>query len=174
MAPLSAGPFLLAFLIVIVEMTEVVALVFALRGEDGSIRRGVYGAVAGTAVVASIALGAGYLLLRLPPADLLTGASVTLFAFGIFLFRSTLRTYRRARAGSPASSAAPGKEERAVQFAGGFAVGSVETIEAVIVLLSLAAAGQGTSAIVGAVVGGALLLGVAAVLHAQVRRIKVR
>ena len=173
MVALSVGPFLLALLIVVVEMTEVVALVFALRGEDGSVRPGVYGAVGGTAVVVAISLGTGVLLLQLPTEYLLAGAGIALFAFGLFLFRSTLRTYRRARAGPAAGKAPAGKEERAVQFAGGFTVGAVESIEAVIVLLSLTAAGQGASAVLGAVVGGALLVGAAAVLHERVRRIKI-
>jgi Ca2+/H+ antiporter, TMEM165/GDT1 family len=171
MPGLDPASLALAFVLTLTEMTEVVALVFALRPESGSIRNGATGAIAGTAVVGGIALVAGSLLIRLPERALLAGSAVVLLAFGLFLFRSTLRSYRRARAASGPAPAQTG--ERAVQFAGGFTVGTIESIEAVIVLLGIAAGGQGFSAIVGAVTAGAVLVALAAVVHERIRRIKV-
>jgi uncharacterized membrane protein len=161
-----------AFVITLIEMTEVVALVFALSAEHGSIRTGTTGAVAGTAVVAGIALAAGAVLIAFPRDALLWAAAIVLVAFGFFLLRSTLRTYRRLRVASTVP-AAPGASSHAVQFAGGFSVGAVETLETVIVLIALAAAGYGASAVIGAVAGGVVLIAAAAVLHEQVRKIKV-
>jgi Ca2+/H+ antiporter, TMEM165/GDT1 family len=63
---------------------------------------------------------------------------------------------------------------RALQFSGGLTVGMIESTEAVIVLLALAAGGYGFSALVGAVVAGVLLVVVAAMVHERIRRIKVR
>jgi uncharacterized membrane protein len=170
----SAGAVLLALVITVTEMTEVVALVFALHGETGSIRHGALGAVAGTALVGGIAFVGGAYLAEVPSVWLLTGSAVTLYAFGAFLFRSTRRSYRRFW--RPDASAVPrtsASQARAVQFGGGFTVGAVETVEAVIVLLSIAAAGEGPSALLGALLGGAGLVGAAALLHERIRRIKV-
>jgi len=97
---------------------------------------------------------------------------VVLAAFGVFLFRSTVKTYRRRRAAASKSSS-PSASETAAQFAGGFSVGIVESTETIVVLLALAAAGYGFSALVGAVLGGALLVVVALVVHDRIRRIKV-
>lgn len=157
-----------AFLIVVVEMTEVVALVFALSADHSSVRPGAAGAVSGTAVVAVIALGFSALLLALPKDWLLWGSAFTLWAFGVFLFRSTLRTYRRRH--TPSS---PPRSSHALMFAGGFSVGAVEATEAVIVLVALAAAGYAREALLGAVGAGALLVVAAAVVHERIRRIKV-
>ena len=110
---------------------------------------------------------------RLPRAALLWAAAVVLAAFGVFLFRSTLKTYRRLRAAALAGPGAPTGARRVLQFAGGFTVGAVEATEVVVVLLALTAAGFGGSAIVGAVLGGAILAGVALVVGERVRRIKV-
>lgn len=173
MVVLSAAPLVLAFVITVVEMTEVVALVFALRGDSGGIRHGALGAIAGTAVVALVALAAGAALLAVPSDLLLGAAAIALFGFGIFLFRSTLRSYRRSR--QPPAPAAPktGGSERALQFGGGFTIGAVEATETVVVLISLAAAGNGASALVGAIAGGVILVGAAALVHERIRRIKV-
>jgi Ca2+/H+ antiporter, TMEM165/GDT1 family len=160
-----------AFLITIIEMTEVVALVFAFGSEHGTVRHGALGAISGTAVVAVITLVSGVALLALPRDWLLWSAAIVLAAFGVFLFRSTLKSYRRLAAGP--THGAPSASSRTMQFAGGFSVGVVEAVETVIVLIALAAAGYGFSALVGALVGGVLLVGVAAVLHERVRRIKV-
>jgi len=162
-----------AFLITVLEMTEVVALVFALAADHTTVRHGALGAVGGTAVVSGIALGFGAVLIAFPRAYLLWGSAVVLAAFGVFLFRSTLKTYRRRRAAAAGHPAPASSGQTAAQFAGGFSVGAVESTETVIVLLALAAAGYGFSAIVGAVLGGALLVAVAFVVHDRIRRIKV-
>ncbi|MGP8075801.1 MAG: hypothetical protein ACLP8Y_03575 [Thermoplasmata archaeon] len=162
-----------AFLITVLEMTEVVALVFALAADHSTVRHGALGAVGGTAVVAGIALGFGAILIAFPRAYLLWASAVVLAAFGVFLFRSTLRTYRRRQAAARGGAAPPPASHSAAQFAGGFSVGAVEATETVIVLLALDAAGYGFSALLGAVLGGALLVGVALVVSDRIRRIKV-
>jgi uncharacterized membrane protein len=163
---------IVAFLITLLEMTEVVALVFALSADHATVRHGALGAVGGTAVVAAIALAFGSVLILLPRSYLLWGSAVVLAAFGVFLFRSTLKTYRRRRAAA-SGAPAPSTGRSAAQFAGGFSVGAVESTEAAVVLLALAAAGYGFSAILGAVLGGALLVGAAFIVHDRIRRIKV-
>ncbi|MGB6500054.1 MAG: hypothetical protein WBG19_01440 [Thermoplasmata archaeon] len=163
---------LAALLITLLEMTEVVALVLALGAEEPSLRHGAAGAVAGCATVALIALASGAALLAFPRSYLLWAAAVVLAAFGVFLFRSTLRTYRKLRAAAIAGGP-PAAPRRVAQFAGGFTVGAVEATEVVVVLLALTAAGYGGSAIVGAVTAGALLVVVAFAVGERVRRIKV-
>jgi uncharacterized membrane protein len=162
-----------ALVITVVEMTEVVAVVFALGAEGPSLGHGAMGAVAGTSVIAVVAVGFSAALVDLPSADLLWGASVVLFAFGIFLFRSTLRAFRRQRAAASGGSSAPPGTSRALLFGGGFVVGAIEATEAVIVLVALAAAGYGFSALIGALVGGAALAIAAVLVHQQIRKIKV-
>lgn len=161
---------LLAFGITVTEMTEVVALIFALGAEGGAFRPAAQGAVVGVAVVAGVAAVAGVGLERVPATALLAGASVVLFLFGLFLFRSTLRTYRRLR--NPASPP-PAHATSATPFAGGFAAGAVEATETVVVLIAIVAGGQATSALLGAALAGALLVGVAFLVHERVRRVKV-
>lgn len=171
---ISPATVVLAFLIVVVEMTEVIALVFALQGETGTLRTGAAGAVAGTAVIGTIAIVAGSLIVAIPSEYLLLGSGIVLVAFGVFLFRSTLRSYRKARAPpSPGTGAGVPRGARTIQFTGGFTVGAVETTEAVIVLLPIAATGQGWAAVIGAVLAGGLLIGLALVVHERIRRIKV-
>jgi uncharacterized membrane protein len=172
MLSLSPGALTLAFVITLLEMTEVVALVFALRGEDDSIRHGILGATAGSVLVAAIGLISGAAITSLPEQWLLFGAAVTLLAFGVFLFRGTRRAFRRTWHPS-ASSGPPKGGDRAIQFGGGFTVGAVETTEAVIVLVALAAAGQGGSALVGAVAAVVCLVIAAAILHQQIRKVKI-
>jgi Ca2+/H+ antiporter, TMEM165/GDT1 family len=161
---------IVAFLITVLELTEVAALVFAIGSDSGSIRSGATGAVAGVAVIGAIALGFGALLTAIPSPYFLAAAAIVLAAFGVFLFRGTLRAYRRAA--QPSTVAPPVRH--ALQFGGGFAIGAIESTEVVIVLLALAAAGDGLSALVGAVVAGVLLVIVAAMIHERIRRIKVR
>ena len=160
----------IAFLVTLLELTEVVALVFALGSDRASVRPGVYGALAGATLVAGIALGFGAVLERFPTSYLLWAATIVLAAFGVFLFRSTVRSYRRA-----ASPPTPGSSVRrdVVQFGGGFSVGAVEVTEAVVVLLALTAGGYGVSALVGAAVAAVVLVAVASVVHDQIRKIKV-
>ena len=154
------------------EFTEVVALVFALSADQATVRPVAIGAISGTAVVGALALGFGAALVAFPHDDLLWASAVVLAGFGAWMFRSTLKSYRRA-----AGSAAPGGPGPArhdiVQFGGGFSVGAVETTEAVVVLIALAAAGYGFSALLGAVAAGAVLVVAAALVHERIRRIKV-
>jgi len=170
---IEAGAVVVALVVTVLEMTEVVALVFALSADQASIRHGATGAVAGVATIALVAAGVGAALMAVPHALLLAASAVVLACFGVFLFRSTLRTYRRellTRSGPPAPSA----PRVITQFAGGFTVGAVEATEVVVVLLALAAAGETGSAVLGAVVGGAALAGAAALVHERIRRVKTR
>ena len=160
---------LLAFTLTVIEMTEVVALVFALGAEGGALRPAALGAIAGVAGVSLVALAVGVGLEALPRGPLLGGAAVTLFLFGLFLYRSTRKAYRRARA--PPGAAGPSRP--ALPFAGGVVVGSVEATEVVVVLVALAAGGNGFSAVLGAIAAGVLLVVVAALVHERIRRIKV-
>jgi uncharacterized membrane protein len=172
MVLLYAPVFIPAFLITLLEMTEVVALVFALSAGGPELRNAILGALSGVAVIGVIALGAGAALERLPSSYLLGPSAIALAGFGVFLFRSTLRSYRRAQAAK--SGTAPAFEPHpVVQFGAGFSVGAVESTEAVIVLLALAAPGYGLTALVAAFVAGALLVVLAWALHGQIRRIKV-
>jgi uncharacterized membrane protein len=171
--PILAPAFVVAFVITLLELTEVVVLVFALTAGDPSIRHAALGAVAGAAVVALIALGSGAALLTLSRTYLLWGSAAVLAAFGVFLFRSTLKSYRRARAAALRPDASPPTPHWAVHFAGGFSVGAIESTEAVIVLLALTAAGYGASAIAGALLAGTVLVALAFALGTQLRRIKV-
>jgi len=163
---------LAAILITVLELTEVVALVFALSADAGTIRHGALGAVGGVAVVGAIALGFGAAIIAFPHEYLLWGSAAVLVAFGVFLYRSTLRSYRRFAA-QRAGAASPPTGHRAVQFAGGFTVGAIETTEVVVVLIAIAAAGYGFSALIGAVVGGLALVAATALVHEKIRRIKV-
>ena len=173
MVLLYAPVFLPAFLITLLELTEVVALVFAMSAGGPGLRHAVYGALSGVALVSAIALVAGAAVERLPPSYLLGPSAVVLAGFGLFLFRSTLRSYRRARAARALAPGAAHEVHPAVQFGSGFSVGAVETTEAVIVLLALAAPGYGLTALLGAVTAGVLLVLAAWALHGQIRRIKV-
>ncbi len=167
-------PALLAgFLITLLEMTEVVALVFAVSAEHRTIHSAAYGAATGTLVVAIVAVAFGAVIVSLPEDALLLASAVVLAAFGLFLFRSTVKSYRRQASVSAGLPSGPTSTQRSIQFAGGFSIGAVETIEAVIVLLALAAAGYGLSAAIGALLGGAVLLVAAAFVHEQIRKIKV-
>jgi uncharacterized membrane protein len=161
---------LVALVVTLIEMTEVVALVFALSADAASLRPGAYGATAGVALVALIAVGFGAVLIALPRSILLWAAAIVLAAFGVFLFRSTLKSYRRV---ADPALAPPPRDRGALAFGGGFTVGAIEATETVVVLLALTAAGYGLSALIGALVGGAALAVAAAVVHERIRRIKV-
>lgn len=172
--PLFYAPvFIPAFLVVVLEMTEVVALVFALSAGGPSLRTTIVGALSGVALVGGIGLVAGAALDRLPSIWLLGPSAIVLAGFGVFLFRGTVRAYRRARSPNSGSSAPPKDAHPVVQFGGGFSVGAIEATEAVIVLVALAAPGYGLTTLVGAVVAGIVLVALALVLHGQIRRIKV-
>ncbi len=163
---------LAAFLITLLEMTEVVILVVAVSAEHPSARTGATGAVAGVGVVSLLAAGVGALLGAFAHLYLLWVSGILLAAFGIFLFRSTLRSYRRAV--HPAQGNGPSSEPAgAVQFGTGFTVGSVEAVEAVIVLLAITAAGYGLSALLGALAAGVILVVLALLVHERLRKVKV-
>jgi Ca2+/H+ antiporter, TMEM165/GDT1 family len=162
---------LASFLITMLEMTEVVILVVAVSADHPTARPGATGAVAGVGMVSLLALAVGAFLGAFDHAYLLWVSGILLAAFGVFLFRSTLRSYRRAAA--PPGSGPPPKFAGAVQFGAGFTSGTVEAIEVVVVLLGITAAGYGFSAIVGAVVAGAILVVLALLVHERLRRIKV-
>jgi uncharacterized membrane protein len=162
---------LAAFLITLLEMTEVVVLVIAVSADHPTARPGATGAVAGVAVVSAIAVGIGAALDAFPHTYLLFVSGLLLAGFGVYLFRSTLRSYRRAA--GPPTQAHPSKVAGAVQFGTGFTSGGVEAVEVVVVLLGITAAGYAFSAVVGALLGGALLIVLAFLLHEQLRKIKV-
>jgi Ca2+/H+ antiporter, TMEM165/GDT1 family len=162
---------LAAFLITLLEMTEVVILVVAVTAEHPTARPGATGAVAGVAMVSFLAAGVGAFLGVFDHLYLLWVSAVLLTAFGVFLFRSTLRTYRRAAL--PPGNAPPPKFGAAVQFGAGFTAGTVEAVEVVVVLLGITAAGYAFSALVGAVLAGAILVVLAFLVHERLRRIKV-
>ncbi len=162
---------LAAFLITLLEMTEVVVLVIAVTADHPSARPGASGAVAGVATVSALAVLVGAALDEFPHSDLLYVSAALLAGFGVFLFRSTLKSYRRAAL--PPSSARPSKVASAVQFGTGFTAGGVEAVEVVVVLLGIAAAGYAFSALVGALVAGGILVVLALLVHERLRRIKV-
>jgi Ca2+/H+ antiporter, TMEM165/GDT1 family len=171
MIALYAPAIVVAFVVTMLELTEVVVLVFALGAGQPGVRHGAMGAVAGVAVVGLAALGSGAAILALPRWVLLYASAVLLAAFGVFLFRSTLKTYRRERAAARGAPAPP-PLHRTLQFAGGFSVGAVEALEVVVVLLAITAAGYGGSAIVGSVVAGVALVAATLVVHERIRRVK--
>lgn len=173
MIPLDPGALVVAFVVTVLELTEVVALVFALSADHPGIRPGALGATAGVATIAVVAAGVGAAFLAVPRELLLWASAVVLAAFGGFLFRSTLRTYRKERAGR-AGPPTPSAPRLVTQFVGGYTVGAVEATEVVVVLLALAAAGQTGSAVVGSVAGGLCLVAAAAVVHERIRKVKTR
>lgn len=165
------GALVLAFVITLIEMTEVAVLVLALSAEDEALRHAAAGAVAGVAVVAVAAAVVGGVVSMIPSAELLAASAVVLTGFGVFLFRSTLRTYRASRALASGAPVAP-RRPPVVHFAGGFTVGVVEAVETVLVLIPLAAAGQATAALLGALSAGAVLVVAVLLVHEQIRKVK--
>lgn len=173
------GPFVVAVLITDLELTEVVAMVYALGTGSKRLTYGLLGAVAGVAVVGTLGLVAGAALTHFPLQWTLLAGAVVLYAFGLFLFRSTGRTYyREAQARADETMVASKKFEpdalgdRAL-FGAALSVSMVETAEAVIVLVGLAAAGSGWEALEGFIVGGAILVCAGFILHERIRRLKV-
>lgn len=162
---------LAAILITLLEMTEVVILVIAVSADHPTVRPGATGAVVGVTAVSLAALGVGAALSIVSHLYLLWVSGALLAGFGVVLFRSTLKSYRRAS--MPAGTAPPGKFAGTVLFGAGLTSGAVEATEVVVVLLGLAAAGYGFSALVGALLGGAFLIGMTLMVHERLRRIKV-
>jgi len=162
---------LVAFLLTLIEMTEVVVLVIAVTSDQPTARPGATGAVVGVGLVSILAIVVGAALAGVAHTYLLWVSAFLLAAFGVFLFRSTLRSYRRAA--QPARPPPPSRYAGGFQFGAGFTVGVVEAVEVVIVLLGLTAAGYAWSAVVGALLAGVLLIVLAFLVHEQLRRIKV-
>jgi uncharacterized membrane protein len=73
----------------------------------------------------------------------------------------------------PPGQAPPSKMAGTLQFGTGLTAGGVEAVEVVVVLLGITAAGYALSAVVGALLGGAVLIVLAFLVHEQLRRIKV-
>ena len=175
----AAGALLVGFLITVLELTEVVAIVYAIGAGARSMRPAALGAGSGVLLVGLVALGTGVAITRFPLEYTLIVAALLLWGFGFFLLRSTLRTYvreSRKRRGI-SSGGRKGLEEGGLSdhalFVGSFSVGAVETVEAVIVLVALTAGGFGWEALIGFVAGAVLLLGIGVALHERIRRIKV-
>jgi uncharacterized membrane protein len=174
----AGGALITAFVITLVELTEVVAIVYALGASSRTLGPGFRGAVAGVALVGVIGLAAGATIaVTLGTYSILVG-SVMLWAFGVFLLRSTLRTYlredRKSRGiASPKHEDPHGELTDQQLFSLGFSVGGIEALEAVIVLIAISAGGFPAEAIVGAVIAGAVLVLLGSSLHQQIRKIKV-
>ena len=178
----AAAALLAAVLITVLELTEVVAIVYALGAGAKNMRPGLAGAVAGVGVVGGIALVVGYGLTQVANRGYLTytliaGAGVLWF-FAFFLLRSTFKTYlkedrkkRGVAAGGPVHHD-EGLGPRAL-FATAFSVGAIETLEAVVVLIGLVLGGSAWEAVVGAVIGGVILVAAGIALHERIRRMKV-
>jgi Ca2+/H+ antiporter, TMEM165/GDT1 family len=164
---------LAAFVVTLLELTEVAVLVFALSADQATVAHGALGAAVGTAVVGTVALVSGAALLGLPRQELLWASAIVLAGFGAFLFRSTVRSYRRREDALKGRVPPTAPQRTVIQFAGGFTVGAIETTEAVVVLLAITAAGYGATAVVGAVAAGILLVGATLLVHERIRRIKV-
>jgi len=175
----ALGAVLVGFLITLLELTEVIAIVYALGAGNRNTFPAVSGAVSGVAFVGVLSLGVGLALDRVPASVTLATGALLLLAFGGFLFRSTVKSYlRQARALRASKGPAPSEppEEalgsRAL-FAGAFTVGAIEMLEAAIVLIALAAGGFGEEAILGFVLGAVVLVGLGLALHTQIRKVKV-
>jgi uncharacterized membrane protein len=162
---------LAAFLITLLEMTEVVILVITVSADHPSVRPGATGAVVGVAGVSLVAVGVGAALDVVSHTYLLWVSAVLLAGFGVVLFRSTLKSYRRAA--MPPGMTPPSQFGGTLLFGAGATSGAVEATEVVVVLLGITAAGYAFSAIVGALAGGALLIVLAFLVHERLRRIKV-
>lgn len=175
----AAGALIVAFLITVLELTEVVAIVYALGASAEDMRPGIHGALSGVALVGLVALATGVAIAHfLGPVTLylLIVSALLLWGFGFFLLRSTVKTYfREAKKHLPTASRDTAGEDLSSKalFSGGFSVGSVETLEAVIVLLALTAGGYGLEALLGFLAGGALLATLGYLLHENIRKVKV-
>lgn len=181
----AAGALLAAVLITVLELTEVVAIVYALGAGAKNMRPGLSGAVGGVAFVGAAALATGYGLHTAAQSAGSAGETYTLIAgalvlwfFAFFLLRSTFKTYLRDdRKRRGVASGAPVHHDEGLGpkalFATAFSVGAIETLEAVVVLLGLVLAGAVWEAVVGAIIGGVILIAMGLALHEQIRKMKV-
>lgn len=177
----AGGALLVAFLITLLEMTDVVALVYALGAGARTMRPGFTGAVLGVALVAVAgAVVSENVLINQGP-DALTHAvgTVMLWAFAFLLLRSTNKTYvkeARKRAGKKeAKKAYPAPESLTPRdlFMTGFTVGIGEAMEALVPLLGLTAQGWQVEVLAGAILGGCVIVIVGFFLHEHVKKVKV-
>jgi uncharacterized membrane protein len=177
----AGGALLVAFLITVLELTEVVAIVYALGSASRSMRQGVLGAVSGVVFVSLLALVTGVAIEQFASQAetiLLVVSAVLLWGFGVVLFRSTVKSYfkeavKKKEGGEKESHSIVDEFSSKALFSGGFSVGAVETLEAVIVLLALTGAGFGMEAMTGFVAGCCLLLALGYILHDRIRKVKV-
>lgn len=175
--------FATAFLVALVEMTDVFALVYALGAGVKSMRPGVLGASGGVAVVAAVGLVIGASLSlaaqEFSEAAIHAVATVVLWGFGVILLRSTLKSYvqeakkRQGISGPKKSFPPPSAMTSSELMILGFTVGATETFEALIPLLALSAQGMAAEAIAGGVLGGLVLVPIGWVLRERVKRVKV-
>jgi uncharacterized membrane protein len=174
----AAAALLTAFLITVLELTEVVAVVYAMGAGARSLRPAGFGATAGVAAVGipSLVLVVGVRFFQVGEFWLLSAGAIVLYAFGLFLLRSTVKTYfkeakKRRGLTETGASHEEGLGHRSL-FATAFSIAVIETVEAAIVLIPL-----GTTfpweALAGFAVGGALLLTAGILLHERIRKLKV-
>lgn len=175
----AGGALLAAFLITMLELTEVVAVVYALGAGAKSMLPGAAGAVSGAAVVGGISLGIGFGLGAIPIRYTLVVGALLLYGFGCFLLRSTVKTYfREAKKAAGIKDPFQSKEgsdaldDRAL-FAGAFSVGAIEMLEAAVVLIAIAAGGFAIEAVIGFAVGATILIVIGFVMRESIRKIKI-
>lgn len=175
-----AGTALLsAFFITLLEMTDVVALVYALGAGARSMRPGLVGAVGGVALVSVVAIAVGLALVGIPDALTHAVGTVIIWGFSFVLLNSTFKTYRR-EAQRKAGQKVQKKEHPPPEaltnrdlVVTGFAVGCGETIEAAIPLLALSATSGSSPVVVGALFAGVVIIVAAYFLHEHIKRIKI-
>lgn len=168
-----------AFFITLLEMTDVVALVYALGSGSKSMRPGLLGATGGVAIVSLAAIGVGLALVGVPDALTHAVGTVIIWGFSFVLLNSTFKTYRR-EAQRKAGIQTRKKEHPSPDTltsrdlaVTGLAVGAGETIEAAIPLLAISATSGATPVVLGALAAGATIAIAAHFLHAHIKRIKV-
>lgn len=183
LSPEAASYLVLAFLVALIEMTDVFALVYALGAGVKTMRPGLLGAVGGIAVVCviGVAIGASLNLAQQEFSEAVVHglATIVLWGFGFVLLRSTLKTYvqearkKQGTSGPKKAYPPPSSMTSTELTVTGFTVGLTETFEAMVPLLGFAALGYAPEAVVGGVLGGLVLVPIGYVLEERVKRIKV-
>lgn len=174
----AGGALVTAFVITLLELAEVVAIVYALGATSKSLRPGFLGACGGVALIGALGVFAGIALTHAPETYTLAVGAGMLWGFGFFLLRSTLRTYVRTdrkKRGTDAPFQDPHEGVLTHQqlIGVGFSVGCIEALEAVIVLIAISAGGFPWEAVAGAIAAGVVLVGLGLALHQSIRKIKV-
>lgn len=170
--------FVTAYIITVLEMTDVVALVYAFGAGSGSIRPGFFGALSGIACATGGAVVVGLTIVGEPEAAVHAIGTVILWGFGIILLRSTIKSYiREAKASAGIKLAkkvfAPIETLTLRELVlTGFTVGAAETVEAAIPMLVLAAGGASGEVIDGAIAGGLTLLVAGYLLNERIKKVK--